>query len=464
MLWHVWSAFTNGIIDADYARPRFHFTWYWFQWVRPLPGQGMHLVFGTIGLAAAAMVLGLCYRLAAFVLCLLFTYKFLIDQACYLNHFYLTCLLALLMAFIPAHHALSVDAWIRPGIRSQTVPRWALWILRFQVAVPYFYSGISKLAPDWLQGQPMTNALKLRQDRLGLLAPYAGEPWLIWVFNYGSLVFDLLIVPLLVWRKTRLPAFLVVCVFHTTNHFVFDIDFFPWFMMVATTVFFEPDWPRRFLNTFTEKKVIERTSPQSLMAKRSSPCSWASLSTLRRGGVIVLGTYVLLQAVIPLRHHCYEGSSSWTEEGHQFAWNLMLRSKRCAVQFYATDKETGRTTRVELSHLLTRRQRLMLGKYPRMLHQLAHFFRDEMREQNRDVEIRVIDIVSLNSRKPQLLVDPRVDLAAEPLSWREPSFLMELHEPLRKDSWSWPVSEWSTQVDISPYLRGTPMDPHASGR
>ena len=70
--------------------------------------------------------------------CLGFSYVFLLDQANYLNHWYLICLLSFLLIFVPAHRALSVDAWLRPGLRSEQAPAWALWLLRAQMGVRVF--------------------------------------------------------------------------------------------------------------------------------------------------------------------------------------------------------------------------------------------------------------------------------------------------------------------------------------
>ena len=40
------------------------------------------------------------------------------------SHFYLMCLLALLMIFVPAHRSFSLDAWRKPAIFSDHVPAW----------------------------------------------------------------------------------------------------------------------------------------------------------------------------------------------------------------------------------------------------------------------------------------------------------------------------------------------------
>ena len=161
----------------------------------------MHAVFWTMGLAAVGILLGWNYRASALIVCLLFTYQLLLDRVYYLNHYYLTCLVALILVFVPAHHACSIDGLRRPSLRSQSVPRWALLLLQFQIAIPYFYGGLSKLDPDWLRGQPMAFLLETRQHRLGLLASHAGEEWAILTLTYGGLLFDLLVVPLLMLKK-----------------------------------------------------------------------------------------------------------------------------------------------------------------------------------------------------------------------------------------------------------------------
>src|SRR5690606_11851563 len=136
------------------------------------------------------------------------SYVFLLEQACYLNHVYLIALLAFLMIFVPAHRAGSVHAWLRPWRRAEVAPACALWLLRAQVGIPYFYAGVAKLNPDWLRGEPLRMWLRDSVD-LPVLGPLLVEEWVVYTFAYGGLLFDLLIVPALLWRRTRAPAFLL---------------------------------------------------------------------------------------------------------------------------------------------------------------------------------------------------------------------------------------------------------------
>src|SRR5687768_10435111 len=91
--------FAHGWIAKDFIYPTIHFTYFGFGWASPWPGWGMYAHFVVMGLAALGLMLGCFYRISATLCFLTFTYVFLLDQALYLNHFYLMCVLAFLMIF-----------------------------------------------------------------------------------------------------------------------------------------------------------------------------------------------------------------------------------------------------------------------------------------------------------------------------------------------------------------------------
>lgn len=121
MAWEIVRYLRNGWIASYYIRPAFHFKYYGFGWVEPWPGHGMYLHFAALGVLALCLMLGLWYRLVAAFFFAGFAYVLLLDQAYYLNHFYLIALLSLLLAFVPADGALSVDAR-RRGVGAP--PEW----------------------------------------------------------------------------------------------------------------------------------------------------------------------------------------------------------------------------------------------------------------------------------------------------------------------------------------------------
>ena len=114
-LWEVWRFADNGWIARYYVEPQYHFTYFGFAWVQPWPGDGMYWHFAALAALAACIITGLCYRAAAALFWLGFTYVFLLERASYLNHLYLFCLIAFLMIWLPAHRDASLDARLRPG-------------------------------------------------------------------------------------------------------------------------------------------------------------------------------------------------------------------------------------------------------------------------------------------------------------------------------------------------------------
>ena len=222
---------------------------------------------------------GLFYRLAAALFFLGITYVFLLDTAMFQNHLYLISLLSFLMIFVPAHRAFSLDAWRRPALGSDTVPAWALWLLRFQIAVPYFYGGLAKLNYDWLvRAQPMT--VWMAEGTEGSWGRPLHAAWGPYVLSWGGVLFDLLIVPALLWRRTRIPALLLAVTFHLTNSQLFTIGVFPWLMIAATLLFLEPTWPRRVGHVWggEQRLAVRSPEPNGPMPRRSgtacsrSPC------------------------------------------------------------------------------------------------------------------------------------------------------------------------------------------------
>ena len=426
MMWEVWRFFSHDWVRTHFIAPKFLFTYYGFDWVRPWPGGGMYVHFLILGVLALFVAVGFFYRISAALFFLGFTYVFLLDQSRYLNHFYLVVLMSLLLVLVPAHRAVSIDAWRRTAQRADSAPAWALWLLRAQLGIVYFYAGVAKLNADWLQGEPMRMWLAKRDDYdlVGRFVPIGRlftQEWMVYFVAYGGLLLDLFATPLLLWKRTRPYAFVVVVGFHLTNAWLFNIGIFPWFMIAATLLFFPADWPRRVFNW-------SRAEPAAPPA-----ASHGARSRLGRGlTVTLLGVYLLVQVVVPLRHFLYPGTVHWTEEGHRFAWHMKLRDKSSKVAITATDPDTAASWKIKLSEYLTKRQVRKMAGRPDMILQFCHHIAEVYRQQGHaEVEVRAEVEVSLNGRKRQLLIDPTVDLAAQPRTLRHVSWILPLETPLR---------------------------------
>jgi len=70
-------------IDPYFVQPAFHFKYYGFAWVQPLPGPLMHVAFWVLAVLAACMTVGLFFRFAAWAFTLGFVYVQLIDVTLY---------------------------------------------------------------------------------------------------------------------------------------------------------------------------------------------------------------------------------------------------------------------------------------------------------------------------------------------------------------------------------------------
>jgi hypothetical protein len=413
MVVEVGRYFSHGWIERYFMDPDFMFKYYGFGWVEPWPEDWMEWHFGVLGVLAACMVLGLCYRAAAALFFVGFTYVFLLDQARYLNHFYLVCLYSFLLAVVPAHRALSLDAWWRPGLRTGTAPAWTLWLLRAQICLVYFFGGIAKLNSDWLQGEPMRMWLARRAD-YPVLGRWFTQESAAYFFSYGGLLFDLGIVPLLLWRRTRWLAFGAAALFNLTNASIFKIGIFPWLALGATVLLFAPRLPRPLTALWT----APASAPAARPARRALALAFA-------------GLYLAVQVFLPLRHWLYEGDVQWTEEGHRFSWRMKLRSKDGSLKLLAHDPDTNRTLELDPENYITHAQALEAASKPDMILQLAHHVAEGLRRRGRPhIQVRAVALVSLNGRAAQLLVDPDVDLAAQPRSLRHASWITALTVPL----------------------------------
>jgi len=421
MLWQVWLFFEHNWIKRYWMDTTFHFTYWGFDWVRPWTGDGMYLHILVLGFLAVCITLGLWYRISATLFFLGFTYVFLLEQTRYLNHFYLICLISFLMIFIPVNRVLSIDSWRRPHIRSDTVPAWTLWLLRAQIGIVYFYSGLAKLNSDWLHGMPMRMWLEALAN-YPLIGPIFSKEWAGYLFSYGGLLFDLMVVPLLLWKRTRWFAFVAAIMFHLLNAIIFQIGIFPWFMIAATLLFFPPDWPRLGGRWWSASKHMkyELTSKTPLRLRQ-------------RITVILIGIYLVVQLLVPFRHFLYPGNVSWTGEGKYLSWRMLLNNKVATIRILATDPVSKRIWEVPTANHLTRKQLIWMSDEPELILQFSHYIANELRKQGYEqIEIRAIVTASLNYRSPQLLISPSVNLAAEEQSLFPAKWIIPLQEPLPK--------------------------------
>jgi vitamin K-dependent gamma-carboxylase len=364
---------------------------------------GMYLHFALMGVGALGLALGVVYRVSALTFLLTFTYAHLLDKTYYLNHYYFFSLVGLLMVALPLDRVGSVRTWRRPASALTHVPAWWLWLLRAQVGLVYVFGGVAKLKSDWLlHAQPMKLWLSASTD-LPVLGRLFEQPWAPYAFSLAGAVFDLSVVPALLWRRTRGFAYAAVVGFHVLTRLLFPIGMFPWVMIAGALLFFPPDWPRRLLGRPRREPGVPE-QPRTVMppgARRA----W--------GGPALAALFLGVQLLLPLRHLLYPGELLWTEEGFRFSWNVMLMEKDGVADFRVREPSTGRWWVVSPSEYLSPVQEKMMATQPDMLLTFAHYLAHDFAERGHPgVEVRVDAFASLNGRPRQRLVDPDVNLAA----------------------------------------------------
>ena len=419
MVWDLWRYYSHHWVAKDWLEPRFLFKYYGFSWIQPWPGNGLYIHWAALGVLALFIAAGFLYRWSTLLFFLGYTYCFLLNEARWFNHTYLICLLSFLLIFVPANRALAIDSWLNPKLRSQTAPAWALWLLRFQIGVVYFFAGIAKISPDWFHGEPMRVWLA-QNTQFPLIGRFFREQWAVYSFSYGSFLFDLFVVPFLIWRRTRIAAFCVALAFHLLNAQLFPIDIFPWLAIAATTLFFSPNWPRRIVSSF------RKADPSPRICHQTAPTQSTQLVVLT-----LVAIYAAIQVLVPLRHFLYRGGIEWMYSEHRFSWRMMIQSRQVRAYFYVTDPNIDRTVQVDPLEYLEAWQVDKMGWRPDMLLQFAHYLAKVMpRSGPKPLRVEAYVLASLNGRKPQLIIDPNVDLAAEQRTWGRPRWLLEIHEPL----------------------------------
>ena len=422
MFWEISRYFYYGWIEDIYSKPQFHFQYQWFQWVVPLPADGMYIVFGGLGILAIMISLGLYYRTASTLFFLGYTYVFLIDQAAYNNHFYLICLLSFVMALAPLNSSYSLDVLRGNVSQVEKLPAFWLWLIRFHMGVVYFYGGIAKFDPDWLGGLATKELMSIanRGTVLESLIEYA---WVPYLYAWTGMLFDLLIPFLMLWKPVRKWAFFAAFLFHLNNYLVFPIGIFPVLSIVMTLMFFDAEFPKRMTHRRLRKWIsfhyYERLS--KVEKKHTDVEILDNRRSISRILLLFIGLYSAVHLVLPFRHLLNPGVTNWHEEGHYFAWRMMLRQKITRVQFNVTHPKTGEQRYADPSDYLNSSQFKVFAGNPGMILLFAHHL-DQLVQKNAgfDPIITAKIDVSLNGRQFRRLVDQNVDLSK--ISAYEPSF------------------------------------------
>ncbi|AUP79727.1 HTTM domain-containing protein [Flavivirga eckloniae] len=388
------GAIFTGWVKRTLIEPEFTFSFIGFEWLQPLPGNGMYYYYIVMGVFALFIMVGYKYRLSAICFALMWSATYLMQKSAYNNHYYLLMLLSSIMACLPAHRYASIDVKRNPKLRSLSMPQWCRLAIVLQLFIVYTYASVAKLYPDWLNATAIEMFMKGKRDYI-IVGELLQQKWLHYVLAYGGILFDGLIVPLLLFKPTRKYAFVASVFFHLFNSFVFQIGIFPYLSLAFTLFFFDPETIRKI---FLKKKPIY-DSEEVVIPK------------LRTSFLAIFFFYFIVQIGLPLRHHLIEDDVLWTEEGHRLSWRMMLRTKGSTITYRVKNKDNGKSSIVNLDDYLTNKQKRSAGSKPDVIWQFAQHLKQKFLEKGEDVAVYVDCKISVNGKPYKRLINPKVDIA-----------------------------------------------------
>ncbi len=390
------GAIATGWVRRTLVEPDFTFHFIGFDFLQFFPGNGMYIYFAIMGVFGLFVMAGYKYRFSMAIYALLWTCVYLMQKTSYNNHYYLMMLLCWIMVFLPAHRWFSVDAKQNPSIKSPSMSRWVLLILILQVWIVYTYASVAKWYPEWFDASVTGLFMQSKRD-YWLIGGLLQEKWVHYCIAYVGIIFDLLIVPLLLWKRTRVVVFWISVFFHLFNSVIFQIGIFPYMSISFALFFFSSETLRKW---FLPKKKLY-VGDEVVVPKNKNLI------------IGVFSIYFIFQIGLPLRHWFFKDNVLWTEEGHRLSWRMMLRSKGGSLTVYVEDKATGKKERYNYSKLLTSKQQRSVKSKPDLLWQLAQYIEETEAENGRNVKVFMDARVSVNGGKYFPLINPETDLAAE---------------------------------------------------
>ena len=387
------GAILTGWVKRVLIDPQVTFSFIGFEWLKPLPGFGMYFYFIAMGVFGLAIMLGYRYRIAIISYTILWAGAYFMQKTAYNNHYYLLLLISFLMIFLPSNSYASLDVRQNRIKEENTMPYWISLLFIIQVAIVYVFASIAKFYPDWLDGTFTRNLLADSTNVIALKKLFL-QKWFYLFIAYMGIIFDLLIVPLLLFKKTRMLALLASLTFHLFNAIFLEIGIFPFFALTFVLFFYEPETIR---SVFLRKKTsIETENGHSNYYGKKIV-------------YFLIIPYLIIQLLLPLRHHFIEGDVLWTEEGHRLSWRMMLRERNGFIHIRIKDLKTGEESLYDYRKNLTDKQIQNLATKPDFIWQYCQYITKEFK--GKDIAIFINCKNSINRKEYKTLIDPKFDMA-----------------------------------------------------
>jgi len=386
------------VVKNAFILPKVHLSYSYLEFVQPLP-EGIMDVIQYVMLACAVLIaLGLWFRPASFVFGTLFAYFFFLDKGIFNNHLYLFVMLAFILGFTHADRFFSLrNYFARESSNDFKVQRWEVFLIQMHISIVYFYGGLAKINPDWLFHCQPVRTLVEQMPADHILSSWLKLDFQIAFETYAGLIFDLAI-PFLLWYKpTRLWSVLPTLFFHVSNSLTFDdIGIFPFIMIFATVLYFEPD----------ELPIIKNMLPKK---------GKASLPLLDSAGWVkkLMVAHIVFQLLFPFRGLFLPNPVNWTMIANRFSWRMKSQTRLVdEFRFTIQDGPNGEPLPVEINKFLNPMQMNAVSYDALAAAATAKQLAEEGKRRGMaDPVVKASIKVRWNGYPPSYTVNPEVDLS-----------------------------------------------------
>jgi len=417
----------KGWIEKLYLVPEFHFSYYGFEWVKPI-GDYTYLLFIICFISALFVAIGFKYRVSIILFFLSFTYIELMDKTTYLNHYYFISILSFLMCFLPMNAIFSIDNIIN---RKQylKVQSWTVDSIKLLLSIVYIYAGLAKLNSDWLfKAMPLKIWLPSKFD-----LPIIGEnlmqyEWVHYAMSWGGMFYDLLIPFLLLYKPTRIFAFFLVIFFHIFTKVLFPIGMFPYIMIIGSIIFFDSEVHKKIIHFF-KNSLIKFYDINKIKDLEKINLYKIKMQNLNLGIVVI---FFVIQLSFPFRYAFYPGELFWNEQGYRFSWRVMLMEKMGYSTFKIVDQKTGKFFYVNNEEFLTPFQEKQMSFQPDFILEYANYLGDVYTKRgHKNVQVFTDSYVALNGRLSQRFIDHNVNLYGIKESFKHKNWILPFNDEIK---------------------------------
>lgn len=339
MIYEMSDYIAIGLVKNAFIAPPIHLSY--FEWLQPAPEWVLDTMLYIMLISAVLITLGLIFRPACFVLGIFYGYFLFLDKGIFNNHLYLFMMLSLVLGFTHADRFFSLrNLFGKVDMRSLRIERWEIFIFQLLFAIVYFYGGLAKINPEWLFKFEPVKSMVERFPADHPLAFWLKQDFQISFLSIGGLIFDL-VIPFLLWYKpTRFWSLIPLLFFHISNSQTFDdIGIFPFIMICATLLYFDPEELPVLKNMVKAKPQRKEAKPALLVAP-----SWVKQ---------LIYAFAIFQLLFPFRGLFLPNPVNWTMITNRFSWRMKSQCRWLdEMNFTIQDGPQGEPMPVELGNFL----------------------------------------------------------------------------------------------------------------